>query len=156
MEVLASLEGVRKRFGAVVALDGLNLEVRRGELLALLGPNGAGKTTAISLMLGLQQPDDGTVKLFGRPPRQVQARRGIGVMMQEAAQAPELMVRELIEQVSGYYPAPRGVAATIVLAGVQAIAGRRYGTLSGGRSCAACQTGEGRCGSCGGWRVPSR
>jgi ABC-2 type transport system ATP-binding protein len=55
MDVLASLEGVRKRFGAVAALDGLNLEVRRGELLALLGPNGAGKTTAIALMLGLQR-----------------------------------------------------------------------------------------------------
>ncbi len=52
------------------------------------------------------------VKLFGRSPRQVQARRGVGVMMQEAAQAPELKVRELIEQVSGYYPAPRGVEAT--------------------------------------------
>ncbi len=52
MDVLASLEGVRKRFGAVAALDGLNLEVRRGELLALLGPNGAGKTTAICAHAG--------------------------------------------------------------------------------------------------------
>ena len=85
MDVLASLEGVRKRFGAVAALDGLNLEVRLGELLALLGPNGAGKTTAIALR-GLQQPDEGVVKLFGRSPRQLR-RDGIGVMMQEAAQA---------------------------------------------------------------------
>jgi ABC-2 type transport system ATP-binding protein len=133
MDVLASLEGVRKRFGAVAALDGLNLEVRRGELLALLGSNGAGKTTAIALMLGLQQPDEGEVKLFGRSPREVEARRGIGVMMQEAAQAPELMLRELIEQVSGYYPAPRSVEDSIALAGVQAIANRRYGKLSGGQ-----------------------
>ena len=133
MEILASLEGVRKRFGAVAALDGLDLEVRRGELLALLGPNGAGKTTAISIMLGLQQPDEGKVTLFGQSPREVQARRNVGVMMQEAAQAPELEVLELVEQVSGYYPAPRSVEDTIALAGVQAIAGRRYGKLSGGQ-----------------------
>ena len=133
MEILASLEGVRKSFGAVAALDGLNLDVRRGELLALLGPNGAGKTTAISLMLGLQRPDAGQVTLFGQSPLRVEARLGVGVMMQEAEQAPELTVRELIAQVSGYYPAPHGVQATIALAGVRAIASRRYGTLSGGQ-----------------------
>src|SRR5450432_4229033 len=58
---LAEMRGVSKRFGGVVALDGLDLEVRRGELLALLGPNGAGKTTSIGLMLGLEQPDAGWV-----------------------------------------------------------------------------------------------
>jgi ABC-2 type transport system ATP-binding protein len=74
MEVPASLQGVHRRFGAVAALDGLNLEGRRGELLALLGSNGAGKTTAISLRLGLQQPDEGT----SGPVRPVAARCGRG------------------------------------------------------------------------------
>jgi ABC-2 type transport system ATP-binding protein len=132
-QILASLKGVHKRFGDVTALDGLDLEVRPGELLALLGPNGAGKTTAISLMLGLQRPDAGQVMLFGESPLRVEARRGVGVMMQEAAQPAELKVRELIAQVSGYYPMPLDVAATIAVAGIAAIADRPYGKLSGGQ-----------------------
>jgi ABC-2 type transport system ATP-binding protein len=64
---LAELSGVHKRYGNTVALDGLDLEVRRRERLAVLGPNGAGKTTAVSLLLGLQRPDAGTASLFGRP-----------------------------------------------------------------------------------------
>ena len=62
---LAELSGVTKRYGSVLALDELDLQVRSGELVAVLGPNGAGKTTAISLLLGLQQPDGGTARLFG-------------------------------------------------------------------------------------------
>ena len=61
----AALAGAFKRYGDVVALDGVDLDVRPGELLALLGPNGAGKTTAIALMLGLVQADAGEVTLFG-------------------------------------------------------------------------------------------
>ena len=68
---LAQLSGVSKRFGAVLALDGLDLEVRPGELLAVLGPNGAGKTTAISLMLGLLPPDSGVAYLFGQSPQRI-------------------------------------------------------------------------------------
>jgi ABC-2 type transport system ATP-binding protein len=132
-QILASLTGVRKQFGEVTALDGLDLEVHRGELLALLGPNGAGKTTAISLMLGLQRPDAGQVMLFGESPLRVQARRGVGVMMQETAQPAELKVRELIAQISGYYSWPLGLKATIALAGIAAIADRPYGKLSGGQ-----------------------
>jgi ABC-2 type transport system ATP-binding protein len=130
---LASLVSVHKRFGTVVALDGLDLEIRRGELLAVLGPNGAGKSTAISLLLGLRRPDSGDVKLFGQSPLDVEARRHVGVMMQEVALPPELKVRELIALISSYYPQPRSVEATIDLAGIGPIANRRYGTLSGGQ-----------------------
>jgi ABC-2 type transport system ATP-binding protein len=63
---LASLTGVRKRFGNVAALDGFDLAVKRGELLALLGPNGAGKSTAISMLLGLQAADQGQAMLLAR------------------------------------------------------------------------------------------
>ena len=59
---LASLEGARKRFGKIQALDGFDLAVNRGELLALLGPNGAGKSTAISILLGLQRADEGSAR----------------------------------------------------------------------------------------------
>ena len=56
---LARLEGVTKSFGSVRALDGVDLELRRGEIVALLGPNGAGKSTAVAIMLGLRRPDAG-------------------------------------------------------------------------------------------------
>jgi ABC-2 type transport system ATP-binding protein len=129
----ASLTGVHKRFGSIVALDGLDLDVHRGELVAVLGPNGAGKSTAISLLLGLRRPDAGRVRLFGESPLRIEARRRVGVMMQEVALPPELKVRELITLISSYYPAPLGLGATIELAGIEAIADRLYGRLSGGQ-----------------------
>src|SRR6476659_8989563 len=86
--VLACLRGVAKSYGALHALDGVDVELRGGELLALLGPNGAGKTTAISLLLGLLRADAGEVRLFGMDPQRVEARRGIGVMLQDAALPP--------------------------------------------------------------------
>jgi ABC-2 type transport system ATP-binding protein len=124
---------VSKRFGKTVALDGLDLEVGRGELLAVLGPNGAGKTTAISLLLGLQQPDAGAVSLFGRSPLVVEARRGVGVMMQEVHLAPELRVREQIDLVASYYPAPLSPEAAMEMTHTTALAERPYGKLSGGQ-----------------------
>jgi len=80
---LASLTGVQKKFGALAALDGFDLTVQRGELLALLGPNGAGKSTAISILLGLQNTDRGEARLFGLDPSDIEGRRRIGVMMQD-------------------------------------------------------------------------
>lgn len=130
---LARLIGVRKRYGETTALDGLDLEVRAGELLAVLGPNGAGKTTAIALMLGLQRPDAGEAQLFGRSPHDLAARRGVGVMMQEVMLPDALRVRELIAMISAYYPNPLPLAETIALAGVEKIADRPYIKLSGGQ-----------------------
>ncbi|MFI4964453.1 MAG: ABC transporter ATP-binding protein [Caulobacterales bacterium] len=116
-----------------MALDGLDLEVRAGELLAVLGPNGAGKSTAIALMLGLQQPDAGEAQLFGRSPHDLAARRGVGVMMQEVTLPDALTVRDLIAMTSAYYPNPLGGDETVALAGLQKIAGRPYAKLSGGQ-----------------------
>jgi ABC-type transporter Mla maintaining outer membrane lipid asymmetry ATPase subunit MlaF len=73
-DVMAALRGAVKRYGKLTALDGVDLEVRRGELLALLGPNGAGKSTAIGLLLGLARPDAGRAELFGRDPEDMAAR----------------------------------------------------------------------------------
>ncbi len=130
---LAELSGVSKSFGATVALDRIDLEVRRGELLAVLGPNGAGKTTAISLLLGLEQPDAGSIALFGRSPLSVEARRRIGVMMQEVQLAPELRVREQIDLVASYYREPLETPAVLELTDTTALAHRPYGKLSGGQ-----------------------
>jgi ABC-2 type transport system ATP-binding protein len=130
---LAELSAVTKRFGPVLAVDDLSLNVRRGELLAVLGPNGAGKTTAISLLLGLERPDKGTARLFGLLPESMEARRRIGVMLQEAALVPDLRVREQIDLVAAYYPDPLPVADVLELTGTASLARRPYGKLSGGQ-----------------------
>ncbi len=130
---LASLSGVRKRFGKVQALDGFDLEVKRGELLAVLGPNGAGKSTAISLLLGLQTADEGSAELFGHAPQEIDGRRRIGVMMQEVALASAMRPRELLAQVASYYPIPYDVDAVIARLSLQGLLKRPYGKLSGGQ-----------------------
>ncbi|WP_449446749.1 ABC transporter ATP-binding protein [Thermomonas brevis] len=131
--VMARLRGARKRYGAVDALCGIDLELRGGELLALLGPNGAGKTTAIGLLLGLIRADAGTVELFGRDPQDIDARRRIGVMLQDAALPPTLKVGELLRLAASYYPAPRSVAEAADLAGISDLLARPYAKLSGGQ-----------------------
>ena len=130
---IARLSHVKKTFGAITALDDVSLDVRPGEILAVLGPNGAGKSTAIALLLGLQEPTDGTATLFDLPPGRIEARYPIGVMMQEAALAPELKVRELIALTCSYYPAPYTVDEVLALTGASAIADRQYQKLSGGQ-----------------------
>ncbi len=130
---LARLRGATKSYGALRALDGIDLELHGGELLALLGPNGAGKTTAISLLLGLACADTGTVELFGRDPQDIAARRHIGVMLQDAQLPPTLRVGELLRLTASYYPNPRSVAESAELAGVADLLARAYGKLSGGQ-----------------------
>ncbi len=132
-DCLAELSGVRKRFGNLVALDNLDMQVHEGELLAVLGPNGAGKTTAISLLLGLEQPDAGRAELFGRPPIDIKARRSVGVMMQEVALAPELRVREHVDLVASYYPVPLSADYALEVTNSTSLAQRPYGKLSGGQ-----------------------
>ena len=130
---LATLSAVRKRFGKITALDGLDFAVKRGELLALLGPNGAGKSTAISLLLGLQRPDEGSATLFGQDPQEVEARRRIGIMMQEVALSPVMRPREFLTQVASYYPTPYEVQAVIKRLALEPVADRTYKDLSGGQ-----------------------
>ncbi len=130
---IAELSRVMKRFGSVTALDGLDLKVQPGELLAILGPNGAGKTTAISLLLGLQQPDAGSVRLFGQSPLLIESRRQVGIMMQEVALPPELRVREHIDLVASYYPAPFTPGEVMEMTHTTPLADRPYGKLSAGQ-----------------------
>lgn len=130
---IASVCGARKRYGAIQALDGIDLQIRRGELLALLGPNGAGKSTALGLLTGRFGADAGTVQVFGADPREAATRRRFGVMQQEARLPETLKVRELVNLFASYYPAPRGVDETLGLSGIGDLAQRRYAALSGGQ-----------------------
>jgi ABC-2 type transport system ATP-binding protein len=132
-QTVAQLRDAVKNFGAVRALDGVNLDVTRGQVIALLGPNGAGKTTAISMLLGLLRADSGSASLFGAPPQELAARRRIGAMLQTTAVPDTLQVGELIGLFRSYYPNPRTVADIADLAGVGELLNRRYGKLSGGQ-----------------------
>ncbi|WP_407352891.1 ABC transporter ATP-binding protein [Luteimonas sp. R10] len=131
--VPAQLRAAGKRYGDTWALDGVDLSLRGGEVVALLGANGAGKSTAVGLLLGLLQPDSGRATLLGRAPGALAARRGAGVMLQTAGIPGTLQVRELLELTRSYYPAPRSVADCVALAGLDGLLGRRYGRLSGGQ-----------------------
>lgn len=135
--VLAELLGVSKQFGkgegAVRAVSGLDLEVRPGELMALLGPNGAGKSTAMGMLTGLTSPTSGRARLFGREPRDVRARRRLGVMLQASGVPDTLRVRELLSEFRGYYPAPLSMAQIVSEAGLEGLEGRLFGELSGGQ-----------------------
>jgi ABC-type multidrug transport system ATPase subunit/peptidoglycan/LPS O-acetylase OafA/YrhL len=133
MNALAALSKVQKSYGSIKALNDIDLEIRRGELLAVLGPNGAGKSTAIAVLLGLQQPTAGSVHLFGQAPNALDARRQVGVMMQEVTLAPELTVREHIDLTASYYPEPLSVDETIATVGIGDLANRPYRQLSGGQ-----------------------
>ncbi len=133
IEFWAELSEVKKRFGKTVALNGLDLQVRAGELFSVLGPNGAGKSTAISLLLGLLKPDAGAARLFGLSPYRIEPRRQIGVMMQEVTLAPELHVREHIALVASYYPRPYSPTEAMELTNISPLAARPYGKLSAGQ-----------------------
>lgn len=130
---VVTLEHVSKHFGAVRAVNDLNLTVEAGEIVAFLGTNGAGKTTSVSLMLGLCRPTTGQVRLFGFPLHHRRARSRIGVMLQESGVQPLLRVGELVDLFRSYYSQPlaRGnvIASTGLAQKEQALAG----TLSGGQ-----------------------
>jgi ABC-2 type transport system ATP-binding protein len=130
------VRSLRKSYGGVKAVDGMDLEVRRGEVLALLGPNGAGKTTAVEIMEGFRHRDGGEVRVLGEDPQHAgrRWRARIGVVLQLATdRGYELTVRELVREFAGYYPRPRDPDEVISLVGLTEKAGARTRSLSGGQ-----------------------
>lgn len=130
---LAELRGVTKRFGNVTALNNVSLQARPGEVLAVLGPNGAGKTTAISCMLGLMKPNEGSAHLFGGSTRDAAARMRVGTMLQISGVPATLTVREHLTSFATYYPAAMRVDEAMEIANLTDVADRAYGKLSGGQ-----------------------
>jgi ABC-2 type transport system ATP-binding protein len=131
--VIARLESVSKSYGPLKALDGLDLTIHAGELVALLGPNGAGKTTAVKLLLGLAKPSAGSVRVFGENPVMPQARSRTGAMLQVARVPETLRVREHIDLFSSYYPSPLASEELLALTGLTGVKDRLFGELSGGQ-----------------------
>ena len=125
--------GLTKRFGAVTAVDGLDLVVRPGEIVAFLGPNGAGKTSTIDVVLGLARPDAGTVEVFGLPPRTAVAQGLVAAVMQTGGLLGDLTVGETLELTAALFAHSRPVPEVLERAGLADIARRRVAKCSGGQ-----------------------
>ena len=134
-ETAIEVSGVRRAYGPVQALDGVDLTVRRGELLALLGPNGAGKTTLVEILEGHRVADSGRVDVLGHDParRQRAFLERIGIVLQEEGLDPNLNVGEAVALYSAAYPNPRPVDEVLELVGLAGRAGDRAATMSGGQ-----------------------
>ncbi|MGH3669674.1 MAG: ABC transporter ATP-binding protein [Pseudonocardiaceae bacterium] len=127
------LAGLRKRYGPVLAVDGVDLLVAPGEVVALLGPNGAGKSTTVDMLLGLTRPDEGQARLFGRSPREAVSAGEVGAMLQNGTLLEDATVAETVGLVAALHHRPLPVAEALRRAGVTELAGRRCGKLSGGQ-----------------------
>ena len=127
------VSGVTRRFGAVVALDDVSLEVGHGELVGLLGPNGAGKSTLLSLVSGQRRPDAGVVRLNGHDPRDARSRTVLGLTPQETGLPATLRVREVVDFVGGHYPDPVPTGELLEQFGLADLGKRQTGSLSGGQ-----------------------
>ena len=127
--------GVRKRYGATVALDGVDLTVEHGEVFGLLGPNGAGKTTLCEILEGHRLRDEGEVKVLGYDPAdgRQEFRDRIGVVLQEAGHPPTMTVIEAVRVFSAAYPHPRQPEEVLELVGLSEKVKARIKTLSGGQ-----------------------
>src|SRR5919108_5714515 len=134
-EPVISVAGLRKSYGELEAVRGIDLEVAAGEIFAFLGPNGAGKTTTVEILEGYRGRNGGDVAVLGADPARVDRawRERIGIVLQEGQMHPELTVRESLELFGGYYRNPRKVEDTIDLTGLTEKADDRVGRLSGGQ-----------------------
>ncbi len=134
-EPVISVRGLRKSYGDVEAVRGVDLEVRRGEVFAFLGPNGAGKTTTVEILEGYRKRGGGEVSVLGEDPERAgrEWRGRIGIVLQSCRLDPYLTVRESLALYAGYYSAPRPIDETIELIGLADKADARASRLSGGQ-----------------------
>jgi ABC-2 type transport system ATP-binding protein len=129
------VSSLRKAYDGHVALDGVDLTVARGEVLALLGPNGAGKTTLVEILEGHRRADSGSVSVLGYDPasREREFRARIGIVLQETGLDARITVREALELYSAAYPHPRPAADVLDLVGLSGRENARVAALSGGQ-----------------------
>jgi ABC-2 type transport system ATP-binding protein len=127
--------GLRKRFGDVVAVDGLDLTVAGGECFGLLGPNGAGKTTTIEICEGLTPPDEGVVEVLGQrwDTDERALRERLGIQLQETKLAEKLTVEETVRLFRSFYARGREVDEVIGIVQLDEKRSARVGKLSGGQ-----------------------
>ncbi|MEU0210244.1 ABC transporter ATP-binding protein [Streptomyces canus] len=131
---VVAFDQVSKAYGELRAVDGLTLTLRPGETVALLGPNGAGKSTSLDLLLGLKQPDSGSVRLFGTTPREAIVAGRVGAMLQSGGLMDEVTVAELVRLACDLHPKPYKANDVLARAGIAQIADRKVNKLSGGQA----------------------
>ena len=134
-EVAVHVSGVRKSYGALEALKGVDLEVRTGEVFSLLGPNGAGKTTLVEILEGYRKRSGGEATVLGSDPGKGDAawKAKIGIVLQNTAVFDSLTVDELVRHFAGFYPAPLDRGRVIDLVGLSEKRHARCAKLSGGQ-----------------------
>jgi ABC-2 type transport system ATP-binding protein len=126
---------LRKSYGALEAVRGIDFDVRRGEVFGLLGPNGAGKTTTVEILEGYRKRDGGEVEVLGTDPATARGdwRERIGVVLQSSAMYETLTVTEMLRLFAGYYREPRPVDEVVELVGLDEKRDERVRRLSGGQ-----------------------
>jgi ABC-2 type transport system ATP-binding protein len=135
LTVALRCRGLLKRYGALVAVDGLDLDVGQGECFGLLGPNGAGKTTTVEICEGLNHPNAGEVLVLGETWHGggLALRSRLGIQLQETKFPEKLKVSEVIALFRSFYPHGRGVVETLALVQLQEKASAYVKSLSGGQ-----------------------
>ncbi|MEU4421318.1 ABC transporter ATP-binding protein [Actinoplanes sp. NPDC024001] len=129
------VSGLRKTYRDRDAVAGIDLVVARGEIFALLGPNGAGKTTTVEILEGHRRRTAGDVRVLGEDPGKAGSawRSRIGIVLQDADDAADLTVYEMVRHIAGFYPDPRRADEVIELVGLTAKRNSKIRTLSGGQ-----------------------
>jgi len=135
---LIEVKGLKKSYGAVHAVRGVDLSIEQGEIFSLLGPNGAGKTTTVEILEGFRTRDSGSVSVLGFDPHSKghasrEWRNRIGIVLQSSSDAGDLTVIETISHFSGYYSNPRDVDEVIFSVGLTEKADALIRNLSGGQ-----------------------
>lgn len=129
------IRGLRKVYGGLAAVDGIDLDIAPGETFALLGPNGAGKSTTVEILEGYRLRTSGEVSVLGTDPAHgdLDWKARLGIVLQSSTESGVFTVREQLAHFAGFYPRPRDVDEVIAAVGLQAKAGTRVAKLSGGQ-----------------------
>ncbi|MGG2063369.1 ABC transporter ATP-binding protein [Bacillus sp. S14(2024)] len=133
MEQVIEVNGVSKTFKYKKAVNNVSFTVTKGQIVALLGPNGAGKTTTISMMLGLRDPSEGNVSIFGKSPKHRDVRNRLGAMLQEVSVIDSISVEEAIDLFRSYYTNPIKKQTLLQLSNLESERKQRCEKLSGGQ-----------------------
>ncbi|HEK9100954.1 ABC transporter ATP-binding protein [Bacillus pfraonensis] len=133
MEKIIEVNSVSKTFKHKKAVNNVSFHVEKGQIVALLGPNGAGKTTTISMMLGLKDPSEGGISVFGKSPKHRDVRNRLGAMLQEVSVIDSISVGEAIDLFRSYYMNPVAKETLLQLSNLESEIKQRCEKLSGGQ-----------------------